>query len=224
MDASIEYAEGAFDASDNSNLLGYGSQLGLHLTYRDPASFALGGFGAFGGGSTEGEPFDGFIVGGEAQIYVDDITLYAQAGFLDSTDRSGSPGNALHDAVFVRGVGRWYMTPGSRLQGEFGYASGNQDSDNDDMDVVAWGVRYDTVVPALPILGDTHVFVGYRGNWTEVTDSTSATERSEYVDHTIMVGSRMSFGGSSMLETERVGAGLDLPDFTRWIGFGPIVD
>lgn len=224
MDASIEYTDAAFDSANSDNTFKFASQFGAHLTYRDPSSFALGALVGFGGGNTENEPYDSYIIGGEAQIYTNDLTFYVQAGFLDSIDRSGNQDNALNDAFFGRGVVRWYMDPNSRLQAEFAYAAGKQDDDDDDMDVIAWGVRYDTMIAGLPIIGDTNVFVGYRGNYAEVFEAPGDTDNADYMDHTIMIGTSHSFGGGSMQETERRGAGFDLPDFGRWIGLGPIVD
>lgn len=219
MDGSLEYTEGAFDSDDSDDVFQSAYQFGGHLTYRDPESFAFGVFGGFGGGNTENEPYDGYALGGEAQIYLNDFTIYAQGGFLDSIDRSGNAGNSMNDAFFARGVGRWYITPDDRLQVEFAYASGKQDDDNDDMDLLSWGARYDTMIGGLPIVGDTRVFLAYRGTYADIDE-----ENTDYTDHTIMIGSRLSFGGSSLKETERYGVGFDLPDFNRWVGIGPIVD
>jgi hypothetical protein len=95
MDASIEYTDAAFDSANSSNTFKYASQFGAHLTYRDPSSFALGALLGFGGGNTENEPYDSYIIGGEAQIYANDLTFYLQGGFLDSVDRSGNVDNGL---------------------------------------------------------------------------------------------------------------------------------
>ena len=60
------------------------------FTYRDPESFALGAFGAFGRGQgNNGERIDAHAVGGEAQLYLNDFTLYVQGGFMDAEEVNG---------------------------------------------------------------------------------------------------------------------------------------
>ena len=118
------------------------------------------------------------------------------------------------DAVFVRGVGRWHMSPDSRLQAEFAYADGEQDTDDQEMEILEWGVRYDMILAGLPLIGDTQMFLGYRG--VHADNGQPAGDTGDFTEHTIMVGTSHSFGGSTIKEVERYGAGLDLPDFVRW--------
>ena len=99
-------------------------------------------------------------------------------------------------------------------------------------------MRYDTVLAGLPIIGDTPVFIGYRGARFESEDTPGnpnggggaggqgqgqgSTE--DYLDHTIMVGTSWSFGGDNMKHFDRVGATLDLPNFGRWVASGENLD
>ncbi|MEO9874351.1 MAG: hypothetical protein ABJM26_06325 [Anderseniella sp.] len=226
MDGKVEYTDAAFDSSDANDTFQYSSQLGTHLTYRDPNSFAFGAFGAFGLGQGDNSPVDAYAVGGELQFYLNDLTFYLQGGYMDSDTTASNPQDGFHNALFVRGVGRWYITPDSRLQAEFSYANGDQDGiDGDrlnDMDVFEWGVRYDMLVSGIPIVGDTQFFVGYRG--FDADNGRSLSDTGAVTEHTIMVGTSHSFGGSSMKETERFGAGLDLPNFMRWASSGVWLD
>lgn len=198
---------------------------GVHMSARDPSRGLFGVFGAFGQG--KGDDSSGrhnyWAVGGEAQLYTEMATYYVQGGYLDSKGRDGDP-DGLHDAFFVRGVARWFMTPDSRLQGEVAYANGKQDSGDDyDMDVIQWGVRYDTVITGLPLIGDTAVFVGYRGtHFDNYLSDESDTGR--FTEHTIMAGYTYHFGGMTLLDFDRVGATLDLPTFGRWVAGGEQID
>ncbi len=226
MDAGIEYTENSFKPN-NDDVFQHSGYVGAHLAYRDPNSFALGAFGSFGTGHADETRNDFYALGGEAQIYLNDITLYVQAGYLDgeAADQAGRHTDAFHDAIFARGVARWFLTPNSRLQGEFAYASGHQDTGNAfDMDIIEWGVRYDTMIAGLPLVGDTNVFVGYRGAHFENDDDLGGTDDGRYTDHTIMVGATYAFGGSTMQEFDRVGATFDLPNFGRWVASGQNVD
>lgn len=217
MDFDHELNVSDFDNGDKGDTFGYSYQGVFHLTHRDPNSAAFGGFAAFGSGAADNDTYPFFAVGGEAQIYSGDKTWYLQGGYLDSRD-SADDGDSLRDAFFVRGVGRWFMTDNSRLQGEVAFAHGTVDG-NDDGNLVEWGVRYDTMLD-LPIVGSSNVFVGYRGARFEADD----TDPDVYMDHTFMVGTRLSFGGNSMIEFDRVGASLDAPNFGRWVASGNIVD
>ncbi len=130
--------------------------------------------------------------------------------------------DALRDAFFGRGVVRWFMDADTRLQAEAAYVEGKTDNgdDRDDMTIVEWGVRYDTVIRDLPILGDSGVFVGYRGAYYEKDGG----DPGEFSDHTIMVGFTSRFGTETILDSDRYGATLDLPNFGRWVSAGEILE
>jgi len=227
MDGDLEYTENAFAGDDSFDTFEASGQGGLHLSYRNPDTGLIGGFVSFGVGRDDFSRSSFIAVGGEAQFYTGDMTFYLQGGHLDST--SGSNGqeadDSFHDAFFVRGVARWFITPDSRLQGEISYVDGEQDTgDSYDMDIVEWNVRYDTILMGLPVIGDTSVFVGYRGARFDNEGGGAGADDGQYTEHTIMVGTSHSFGGSSKREFDRVGATLDLPNFGRWIISGSSLD
>ncbi|WP_108879391.1 hypothetical protein [Anderseniella sp. Alg231-50] len=235
MDADNEITVNAFrDDTDDDFSHAFG--FGLHLSARDPSRGLFGVFGAFGQG--KGDDNEGrhnfWAVGGEAQFYTDNVTFYLQGGYLDSegvdVDPDDGPKDGLHDAFFVRGVARWFMTPDSRLQGEVAYANGKQDDADGseigrpfDMDVIQWGARYDTVISGLPLVGDSAVFIGYRGTHFD-TGCCGPDDSARGTEHTIMAGFSYHFGGQSLLEFDRVGATLDLPTFGRWVAAGEQLD
>ncbi|WP_337660564.1 hypothetical protein [Anderseniella sp. Alg231-50] len=224
MDGDLEYTDNAFD-EDGDDAFDYSGQLGAHLTYRDPGMGAFGAFGAFGAGRGDDQRNDFVAVGGEAQLYLNDLTFYVQAGYLDGYVQDADREDAFHDAVFVRGVARWFMTPDSRLQAQVAYVDGHQDTgDSYEMDIVEWGVRYDMILAGLPVIGDTPVYVGYRGARFDNEGAGPGADDGQYTEHTIMVGTTYAFGGNSMREFDRVGATLDLPNFGRWVASGQSLD
>lgn len=229
MDGELEYSTTALADERQDDLFQSSFLLGGHVSWRNPDSGLFGGFVSFGGGEHDNDGGstrnDFYAAGAEAQLYLNDFTLYVQGGYIDS--RAGNAGNdnndTLRDAFFGRGVARWFMTPDSRLQAEFAYVDGDVDRDDpSNMTIVEWGVRYDTVIPGLPILGDSNVFVGYRGAHFDKDDSSG--DAAEFVDHLIMVGFTQRFGTQSIQETDRYGATLDLPNFGRWVSAGEALE
>ncbi|WP_108882455.1 hypothetical protein [Anderseniella sp. Alg231-50] len=239
-DVDFEYGSTAFSGEFSSDTFEYALQFGAHLSWRDPSRGLFGAFGGFGAGrgddNTDGGQEDPntqntqfWFVGGEGQYYTEDLTFYLQAGFMDSEDDEfpGDGNDAFRDAAFVRGVGRWFISPNTRLQLEAAFADGKTDNENsNDAQIIEWGVRFDTVLEGLPVIGDTAVFVGYRGNHyrRDLQADDDEEEDTKYTDHTIMVGTSYHFGGTTRKEFERTGAGLDLPNFGRWSAAGENID
>jgi opacity protein-like surface antigen len=233
MDGEFEYTSNALSGSRQDELFSHSFLAGGHLSWRDPQSGLFGGFAAFGGGAADDNGGDGprnfsfYAVGGEGQFYADDFTFYLQGGYIDGATDDSLPvidSDALRDAIFGRGIVRWFMDSNTRLQAEIAYVDGESDSDADDMTIVEWGLRYDTVIPGLPILGDSNVFVGYRGAHFEKSDANNSGDDGEFVDHTIMVGFTHRFGTQTIMETDRYGATLDLPNFGRWVSAGQTLE
>ncbi|MEQ1519788.1 MAG: hypothetical protein ABL936_00795 [Aestuariivirga sp.] len=220
-DGQVAYSSNALFGSEQDDLFQSSYLLGGHMSWRNPSAGLLGGFTAFGGGDHDDDvtPYaDFFALGGEGQFYLDDMTVYIQAGYLDSDNDS----DFIRNAGFVRGVLRWFFTPDNRLQTELTYVDGTSDSGGDEADttVLEWSVRYDTVLPNLPILGDTNVFIGYRG-----TDfDKNGSDPGGFTDHTVLLGFAHSFGANSVQEMDRSGATLDLPNFGRWVAAGETLE
>jgi len=208
-DIKIEYNENAFD--DDPAILGprYSYQGAGHLSYRYPSRFLLGVFG--GMGTSKHNDFmspwsrDYRFVGGEAQSYLSDLTLYGQVGYVD-TDSSfeGNPDNA----IFGRGVLRWFLAEDTRVQFEGLYMNvdNRAGSTIPDYDVLSWGARYDTSL-AMPLIGNTPLYIAYRG-----TNKSDCNDGADQTDHTFMIGTSYSFSGSR-IDVDRTGATLDTADF-----------
>jgi len=189
----------------------YAYQGAAHLSWRDPAS---GLFGLFGGAGTTEVGGDGcciktnaHFVGGEAQFYLNNLTLYGQGGYVSYQSASGGSDD-LDDGFFVRGVARWFLSPDSRIQVEGQYTSSDfTETGFGDAETFRAGARYDFTLQGLPMIGDTPLFVGYKGVFRN-----NCFFGEDLNDHTFMIGTSYSFSGG-MLTVDRQGATLDTPDF-----------
>jgi len=212
-DVKYEYntnaTEGPFDIDVAGPRFSY--QFATHGSWRDPSR---GLFGAFGGmGSIDASALlggtfrqDYRFIGGEAQFYIDNFTLYGQGGYVETANDFFG----LDDGFFARGVVRYFPTSDSRIQLEGTYI--NMDyigvGPVGDMEAFSVKARYDFVLAGMPVIGDTPIYVGYRGTFRENCSFDGADQD----DHTIMVGTSYSFSGDR-LTVDRQGATLDTPDF-----------
>lgn len=189
---------------------------GGHLSWSDPDSGLFGIFGGTGSAESDEQDTDFWLLGAEGQLYFDNWTLYGQAGYFDGEVDQGTEEDALHDAWFGRIVGRYFFTPEDRLQAEFAYVTGDQDDDEDDMEIVSWGARYDH-----QIWESITVFAAYDGGYYETRDNGLA---GAYYDHVIRGGLSIAFGRPDLLSIDRSGPNLDMPVVGRWAASGNIVD
>jgi hypothetical protein len=225
QDVFYEYGSQASsdDDDEKSDMFLYSGQIGTHLSLRDVSQGLVGGFGGFGMANGDSASANYVFAGAEAMGYVGEWTLYAQGGWFDSESNDFRYDLGLNDAYFVRGVARWFLSPDSRLQGEFAWASGDYGFSEDTADVLEWGVRYDWVWSDVPVVGTLvgamPLFVAYRGNYAQ-----GDFDDSEVWANTFMVGTSYRFGGSNLQEFDRVGAPLDLPNIGRWVASGTILN
>ena len=200
-----------FGAKD-SNVFGprYFYQGAVHLSWRDPST---GLFGVFGGmGTADFNPgFDttARFVGGEVQFYMNDITFYAQGGYVDFSNEFNS-NDALDEGFFARGVMRWFLTHDSRLQLEGTYLNADYGNLGLNMEAFSVKARYDFTLASMPMIGDVPIYLAYRGTFRN--DCAVEFQSFGVDDHTLMVGSSYSFSGD-LLTVDRQGATLDTPDF-----------
>jgi len=209
------------DASLNgktTNTYGGSFAGGAHVFMRDPSKGLIGIFGGVGDGSNNGQPAaEVFMVGAEAQYFFDNATFYAQAGYNDGV--SGGYGccggvAALDSAFFLRGVGRYFFSPDQMLQAEITYDDGRGGASiNADMTTFAWGARYEQ---ACSFLG-ANVFAAYRGDYMKSSINQVPVHVAENI---LLLGLRFQFGGSgTLLDNDRNGTSLDLPDVARWSSY-----
>jgi hypothetical protein len=215
-------ADAGFDDVDENDGEDYyqgGWYVGGHLSWSDPESALLGIFGGTGAGESDEEDTDFWVLGGEAQLYFDNWTLYGQVGYFDAEADSEPEEDAFHDAWFGRIVARYFFTSENRLQAEFAYADGDQDSDEDDeqnMEVISWGARYDH-----QLWENITIFAAYDGGYY---DNGNGFDTGSYYDHVISGGLSISLGRPDLLSIDRSGPNLDMPQIGRWAASGQIVD
>lgn len=204
-------AESAFADDTSKNYTG--SVLsGAHASWREPSQWLLGAFGGIGNGfNAADETATTYLIGAEGQYYLTDWTFYAQAGYTDAEESDGGTPDAFRNAWFGRGVARYFFDGNAKLEGEVSYASGEEDTDADDMDVWGWGLRYERAMPGI----DAGVFLAYQGNYYD-----NSTEARTLTEHTLKLGLSFAFGVEGQKYVDRHGATLDLPMVTRWSAYG----
>lgn len=185
-----------------------------HAGWRDPDK---GYFGAFGGLLSYGysganNSFDQWVAGGEGAIYLDSMTVFGQAGFMDSfkDDTNGSgPGNSFTDTWFVRGGVRYFATPNMKLEASGGLLQGNEYATNDGVccrvDMPFWQVEGE-YKPDDSRVSWFASYGGYHENERSVRTDYSHTT------HTVMAGIRIHFGQDTLQSFDRTGASLDFFD------------
>lgn len=194
---------------DDSNAL-LNFQAGAHLIHRNSDSYAAGAFVSFSGTSMVSDNDAGhLIVGGELAGFFGNTTLVVQGGGAwDMLDSNSS----WDDGWFVRGVGRYFVTPNSKVEAEIAYAGGDFDASDaspGDERAVTWGLEYEQQIGPMPLSG----FAAYDGTHIE------ANGGGDYTENRFVVGLRGRFGEADMLAQDRGGAGtFDLYDIANISG------
>ncbi len=211
-DVDVEWNDRAFNNNAVSGQR-WGFQGTGHFSWRDPSQ---GLFGVFGGvaASSHNDTDPGYrtnlrFVGGEAQLYVDDLTFYAQGAFVDQE------GELTGDGFFARGAGRWFMGVDTRIQVEGLYSNLRFESgDSANYDVYQWGARFDTLWEQAPLVGDMPLFLAYRGTYRDgcLGNEFANASDNDTMDHTIMAGLSYNWGAPSKMDQDRRGATLDTPN------------
>jgi hypothetical protein len=194
-----------YGGSDEEALLNF--QAGAHAIHRNSDSYATGAFVSFSGTSFADDSDDAghIIAGGELAGFFGNTTLVVQGGgawdMLESND-------GWDEGWFVRGIGRYFVTPNSKFEGEIAYAGGEFDGGASDEYAVTWGLEYEAQFGPMPLSG----FAAYDGTYMEV-------DGDDYTENRFVVGLRARFGESDMLAQDRGGAGtFDLYDVANISG------
>ncbi|MGI9512406.1 MAG: hypothetical protein ACR2OL_05850 [Anderseniella sp.] len=211
-DVDVEWNDRAFNDNAVSGQR-WGFQGTAHLNWRDPSQ---GLFGVFGGvaASSHNDILPAFrtnlrFVGGEAQLYVDDLTLYGQGAFVDQQ------GNLSGNGFFARGVGRWFVGVDTRVQVEGLYSNLRfEDGASADYDVYQWGARFDTLWEEVPLVGSMPWFLAYRGTYRDgcLGNEFANASDNDTMDHTVIAGLSYNWGAPSKMDQDRRGATLDTPN------------
>ncbi len=211
-DVKYEYNTNATDSPSDIDVFGprFSYQFATHGSWRDPSRGLIGAFGGMGSVDSSlgllpaSFRQDHRFVGGEAQFYIDNITLYGQGGYVDTANDFFG----LDDGFFARGVVRFFPTSDSRIQLEGTYINMDYiDPAFGDMEAFSVKARYDFTLAGMPVIGDTPIYIGYRGTFRD-----NCAFQEDLDDHTVMVGTSYSFSGDR-LTVDRQGATLDTPDF-----------
>jgi hypothetical protein len=197
--------------------------IGGHINWRDSQRGLLGVFaGAGDAGGGFGPAQRHVVVGGEGQLYWNQFTLYVQGGY-DTVVGDSFSGEA--HAWFVRGTGRYFLTPNTMLEGTVLYANGAIDfnplflppgaSPSQDFQTLLWEAKLEHRFATTPFA----LFVKYRGSETKYDTVTTFalgpdtfTFERKATDHRVLVGLRLFMGQGTLQSNDRNGATLDIID------------
>jgi len=192
--------------------------VGGHLSWRG-RQHLFGLFAAAGdaGGGIAGAQRHG-VLGAEAQWYWSQFTLYVQGGY-DTT--LGTVGFGVDDinAWFVRGTGRYFVTPNFLIEATGLYANGELNSDaagfvffgapgSWGFETWLWQVKAEWRFPTAPF----SIFAKYQGSETryDTLFDGGNTFDSKVRDHRVLFGVKLHMGDRSLQGTDRGGATLDI--------------
>ena len=225
LDAQAEgtsYKEN-FGGGFTQNFSNHSFLIGGHVNWRDSQRGLFGifaGAGDAGGGFAQANRHA--VVGGEGQLYWNQFTLYVQGGYdtIVGNSLSGEP-----HAWFVRGTGRYFLTPNTLLEGMVLYANGEVEynaltlspgaSTTQGFQTWLWEAKLEHRFATTPF----SAFVKYRGSETKfdtvttfaVGPDTFTFER-KVTDHRVLVGLRLYLGQNTLQSNDRNGATLDIID------------
>src|SRR5262249_3684670 len=147
--------------------------VGSHWSWRNPQQSLFGVFGAVGDsgtdfGFTEGGARHG-LIGGEAQWYWHQFTLYGQVGYETTLGTNSNEVSA--NAWFLRGTGRYFINPNFLIEGTVMYANGKLNDDDIccgnnpsvGFQTWTWGAKAEWRFPTAPF----SVFAKYQGSETK---------------------------------------------------------
>jgi hypothetical protein len=176
----------------------------LHLFYRDSSTFLLGGFVQIGStkdtaieGDDWTETVDRQLFGIEGQLYLDQFTLYGQAGFLHTNVR----GDEYRDmsGLFASIEARYFVTDDFKIEAHAGIQRADNDTNFYALDAFNFGASAEYRLPDSPI----SLFAAY-----DYYSYTSAEEYPTSTESRFTVGAKFNFGSSSLIERDRSGASL----------------
>lgn len=187
----------------------------LHGFYREADKFLVGGFVQIGRdelsyGSSDDSNVDRAYVGGEAQVYFDNLTLYGQAG-MQQFDTGSGPMSIGLSGWFVNAEARYFLTPNLRIEARAGFSTLDFDIMSATFDTATLGVGIEYKFDELPV----SLFAKYDYATTSVDVAPSPTQN----DHRFLVGARFALGEDTLLDRDRSGASLRPVQSTYGFGF-----
>lgn len=177
----------------------------LHGFYRESDQFLVGGFVQIGRDSLEDGSFtagttDRSYIGGEAQVFLGNATLYAQAGMQQFDVGSGMMSVGL-SGWFGTVEARYFLTPDLRIEAHAGFNTLEFDIIAIALNTATIGVGAEYKFESLPI----SLFAKYDYTTTSFNDDGGSPTMS---DHRFLVGARFAIGEDTLLDRDRNGASL----------------
>jgi hypothetical protein len=197
-----------------------GGIFGAHLSWRDPDSHLIGVFGGFS--SQSNLDWDGtmahVVLGAEGQYYDGPFTFYGQVGYLPLMSDSNE--YEPTGIWFLRGVVRYFCNPNDRIQLDVSYGDSNDvhgypGASYDYWNAgLSWQHRYEN--------SPFSTTIAYSGMWGD--SDLPGTSGNSVSENIVSVGFAIHFGDSTLQQSDREGATLDMPNFNRaeawsyWLG------
>ena len=208
----------------------HGYLVGAHASWRD-ARYLWGVFGAAGdttgltpllAGMSSASSVRHGLVGLEGQAYLGPLTLYGQVGYDTSV---GSPLFGNTDSVhawFVRGTGRYNVTPNTRLEGTVLYANGKIDAVSS---VVLPGGSFDIWVARAKVEhkltnSPFSIFAAYDWARTTYDHGFLSNSRFDVTNQKLVGGVRLYLNEGTLQWNDNKGTTLDIIDVLRLAPFG----
>lgn len=206
----------------------------VHVAYRNPELFAVGAFGAAQRAATGWDALGMALAGVEGQAYLDDLTIYLQAGvaYTSPTEPGFYNYRDYGTFAFVRGVLRYFLTDNLKLsaegtygEGEIGYYTFSGQNGNDPehegatvpgkLAIARLGVDY------RPDDGDASFFAAYEASY--LTQSWDGVTRSS-LNQRVLAGIKVDFGADTLKSRDREGVTWDVPNVVGAIGQSAVSD
>jgi hypothetical protein len=159
--------------------------IGGHV-YKRSNAWLLGGFAGFGNLESAGTDIDEWTVGIEGQYYLERTTLDGALSYSEAED-------ANLEATGIDFGARHFVTDNFSIGGNVGFA--NIEGGGTDLDSTSLGVDAEWQMATFPL----SIVGGYQHN--EVDDADIDVD-------TLSIGVRYNFGGATLIDRDRSGAGL----------------
>lgn len=195
------YDQDTFDV-DSTSLDG-----AVHGFYREEGQFLVGAFFQFGSDELSDGTFEVDVsrnyAGAEGQIYLDNLTLYGQAG-LQQFEMDQFSSSISMDGWFGSLEARYFLTPDLRIDAHVGASVYDLDFiETVTFTTVNVGVGAEYKFENLPV----SLFATY-DLYSTTADYDSPGETPTLDEHRLLVGVKFAIGEDSLLARDRSGASL----------------
>lgn len=199
-DVVLDFRRYNYETYSEDNL---GATGALHLFYREPGNYLVGGFvqvtkdsRTYSDSAVYDDNNSRWLVGAEAQTYLGDTTLYGQIGYI----REDLYFDYSQAGYFGTAQVRYFLTPDLKLDvhGILAHVSNSEYSDSGlTTSGVGVGVEYKLPESALSVFGTADFLSNqYERGYSET-------------DTRVMVGIKFNFGADSLIDQDRNGTSLD---------------